>query len=584
MSYPTNYHDASRAYTPTNFDRRPRTPGTPGTFESGAGRFQFNNQSNDRFSQRYDDPAQRSPVMGDTYYFNKEGGAAAGATGRRGPRGSTAAAAAGAGGVESAYAAPPAKKNWFRRHPCLVLLIVLIIVIIGAVAGGVGGALSSKNSSNSNLAASGDNAGSTSSKKGSGSSTASGGSKTSSASAPAATTPAPIVALAKWNMTDPASKIYGVSIGNWLVLERWLMEDWFTSTAGDNSWDEWSFTKNLGDQALPALQAHWNTWVNETSLDALKSVGVNAVRIPVGYWAFVDTIGGEPYLAKSGQTDQLQKMLGWLYDRGMYALIDLHGMPGSQSGDQATGHNTSNPQWFDSDNFAYSTTVLSATLDWIAASNYSSVVQWVCPVNEPRPGQDSGKQAQLLSYYEKSYTMIKNAGLIMMFHNAFMASPMSYWSDFVTGKDPNYLVYNNNPYYGWFPPNSDQSSIIDSVCSIAQATQGYPVPVVMTEYSAINGVGSSFNTEYLNTEISAYAWSGGSFFWNFRADHSTSQVLAVANKNMDQYSFTTLIADGTITAPANLQESILDTINALPQTQCGKIPTAKWTNPSTDTS
>lgn len=560
---------------------RPRTPGTPGTFDSGVGRF----QSQENFHGRYDDPRQSrntSAMAGDTYYFNKEGGRAAAATG----------AGAGAAGIEAGRrGAATGQKNWFRRHPWLVALIVL--VIIAAVGGGVGGYFGTRGSSNNsdlatNSGSDSASGGSSSSSKGSGSSTAkSGGTKTTAGATPAATTSAApsITPLPKWNMTDPNSKIYGVSIGNWLVLERWLMEDWFTATAGDNAWDEWSFTESLGTGALPALQAHWNSWVNESSLDALKSVGVNAVRIPVGYWAFVDTINGEPYLAKSGQTDQLQKMLGWLYDRGMYALIDLHGMPGSQNGDQSSGHNTSNPTWFDSDNFGYTYTVLNATLDWIAASNYSSVVQWLCPVNEPRANGNSGKQAQILSYYETAYTQIKNAGLIMMFHNGFEASPMSYWQDFATGKDPNHLVYNNNPYYGWFPPNSDSSGIISSTCNAAQATQGYPVPVVMTEYSAINGVGStSFTQEYLTTQISAYAWSGGSFFWNFRADHSTSQVLAIADANMNEYSFTTLIAGGVITAPANTGETTIATIKALPNTQCGDIPTASWTNPSTDTS
>lgn len=572
---PSDYATDPRAMSPASFhDRpmskmsRPMTPGTPGTFDSNSGGF---HSSSNVYLNRYDDPNNmggRSPPLGsgNNYYFKEGGGAAIGANAAE----------------HGAVAANAGKKSWFRRHPWLVALIVLVVVVIAGVGGGVGGVLGSKSSSNNSDLASNSGSSSSTGKTNGGSTTSSGkgsGTSTTSAAPPASTT---VTALAKWNQTDPNSKIMGVSIGNWLVLERWLDEDWITGVAGDNVWDEWSFMNILGKTAAAtALEEHWNTWVNETDLDTLKSVGINAVRIPVGYWAFVPTVSNEPYLAQGGQTDQLQKMLGWLYDRGMYALIDLHGLPGSQNGDQSSGHNTSNIQWFEETNFQYTYTALNATIDWIQKSNYSSVVQWICPVNEPRANSISSRQSQLQQYYEDAYHYIKEAGFIMMFHNAFESNPMSYWESFVTGKDPNYLVYNNNPYPGWFPAETSQSTIINSVCSTASNIQDYPVPVVMTEYSAINGVDStSFNKEFLNTQLSAYAWSGGSFFWNFRAEHSTSQVLAVADNNMDEYSLLTLIAQGVI-SPITSGASTISTLKALPNTQCGNIPTASWTNPST---
>ena len=36
-------------------------------------------------------------------------------------------------------------------------------------------------------------------------------------------------------------------------------------------------------------------------------------------------------------------MLGWLWKRGMRAVVDLHGLPGSQSGDANTGEDTTHP-------------------------------------------------------------------------------------------------------------------------------------------------------------------------------------------------------------------------------------------------
>jgi len=547
------------------------TPGTPGTFDSNLnqyGSYGQYNPSTENFNNRYDDPnaGNRSPQMGGTYYFDKEGGAAANGTG----------AATGAGA--SAAAVGAGKKNWLRRHPWLTALIALIIVAV-AVGAGVGGSMAGK--SNSDLASKGS---SSSDKNGSSSNSGSnsGSNSSSSSSGNTSSTPAAIKPLAKWNLTDPNSKMIGTSLGNWLVLERWMNEDWITGLAGDNVWDEWSFTEILGPtKALSALKDHWNSWVQESDIDTLHSIGINSVRIPIGYWAFVPVVQGEPYLAQSGQTDQLQKVLGWLYDRGMYAMIDLHGMPGSQNGDQSSGHNTTNPTWFDDSNIGYSYTVLSETIKWIQQSNYSSVVHSVCPVNEPHGYSDSSKLAAITAYYESAYTQLKAAGLIMMFHHAFATNPMSYWQSFATGKDPNFIAYNNNPYPGWFatPPITDSGTVVDAVCGFAQDSVGYPIPVVMTEYSAINSIGTSFDQEYYNTQLSAYSWSGGSYFWNFKAEHSTSQVLAIADSHMDEYSLTTLATNGLV-AKSDTSKTALQQIKALPNQQCGDIPTASWTNPS----
>lgn len=51
---------------------------------------------------------------------------------------------------------------------------------------------------------------------------------------------------------------------------------------------------------------------------ALK--GINQLRIPTGYWAWIPTLENEPYL---NRTDIYQyyinRVLSWAYDRGMYA-------------------------------------------------------------------------------------------------------------------------------------------------------------------------------------------------------------------------------------------------------------------------
>ena len=145
----------------------------------------------------------------------------------------------------------------------------------------------------------------------------------------------------------------GVALGNWLVLEQWmnevrpfrrrislfaaqcLIQPWFNASANNNASviDEWNFMLAIGDNATAVMHEHYATWVTEADIEALHEAGANHLRIPVGFWAFIPTIAPEPYLSQGGQLEYLENVLAWAYARKMYAIIDLHALPGSQNGE-----------------------------------------------------------------------------------------------------------------------------------------------------------------------------------------------------------------------------------------------------------
>lgn len=65
----------------------------------------------------------------------------------------------------------------------------------------------------------------------------------------------------------------------------------------------------------------------------MKEYGLNAARIPIGYWAF-DVQPGESYL-KLDQWAMLLRACGWAQKHGIKVIVDLHGAPGSQNGEHA---------------------------------------------------------------------------------------------------------------------------------------------------------------------------------------------------------------------------------------------------------
>ncbi|SPO48723.1 related to Glucan 1,3-beta-glucosidase precursor [Moesziomyces antarcticus] len=572
-------------------------PGTPGSF----GRYSVTSSNFEKYDREGAATPQAQGLLASgerssTYYFNKEGGAAAGATGaasgfhqyqgRRGQGYNPANNAALEGGYKTAK-----RPNFIRRRPILFCVLVLLVLIAAGVGAGVGISQSNK-SSNKNLSAQNASSGSKSGASPTASASAANPSSSSSSDAGSnrgSSTPAApkITPFPRWSWTDTNTKAYGVSLGSWLVLERWQLEDWMVQEGGPNAWDEFRFTQNLGTRAASVLQDHQNTWVTEADMDSLQNAGVNLIRIPIPFWAFIPTVSGEPYVT-TGYVDQLNKMLQWCYNRNMYVMLDLHAMPGSQNGDQSSGHNTTDIEWYTQANQARSDTFLKNVLDWATTSNYSSIINSIGPVNEPRIVDDNWALDQnrfqiAQAYYERSYATCLKYNMPMLFHNGFapgtVQDKMKLWKPFVTGKDPNMLIYEDHPYPGWFQtPEPGADAIQTSVCEYGAASNSFGVPIVMGEFSAINNLNStSYSRTYLQMQLATYGWSAGSVFWNFKANKSQTKVLALADNLMELYSFLDMMGDGYMPNPGK-GGNVRNFYANLPN-PCGGFQTFGWNNP-----
>lgn len=94
--------------------------------------------------------------------------------------------------------------------------------------------------------------------------------------------------------------------------------------------DEYTYGEHYGPvEAGRLLTQHWDTWITEDDLAQIASLGLNHVRIPIGWWA-LDKVRTEPY--PQGQYPYLFKAVGWAKKHGLKVMIDLHGAPGSQNG------------------------------------------------------------------------------------------------------------------------------------------------------------------------------------------------------------------------------------------------------------
>ena len=78
----------------------------------------------------------------------------------------------------------------------------------------------------------------------------------------------------------------------------------------------------------------YSTFITRDDFDDISRAGLNAVRIPIGFWA-VDIAPWEPYT--DGQYPYLIQAVQWAREFGISVSIDLHGLPGSQNGQDNSG-------------------------------------------------------------------------------------------------------------------------------------------------------------------------------------------------------------------------------------------------------
>ncbi|MBC8140004.1 MAG: glycoside hydrolase family 5 protein [Armatimonadetes bacterium] len=121
----------------------------------------------------------------------------------------------------------------------------------------------------------------------------------------------------------------GVNLGAWLVLEKWMTPSLF---AGLKAGDEYTLSQELGKTKTAALlKKHRDTFITDADFAWIAERGLNAVRLPVGYWIAEEN---PPYV--SGWAT-VERAFAQAKKHGLGVLLDLHGAPGSQNGMDHSG-------------------------------------------------------------------------------------------------------------------------------------------------------------------------------------------------------------------------------------------------------
>ena len=183
---------------------------------------------------------------------------------------------------------------------------------------------------------------------------------------------------------------------------------------GTDAVDEYTFMQTPGARAK--LREHQKNFIREEDFRWMSRNGVNAVRIPIGYWIFE---GDDPYVSCIGRLDWAFAMAE---KYSIQVLISLHGAPGSQNGRDHSGR-VGRADWYRSAEYR------QATIDVLVrlAERYrDSEVFWGLQLlNEPLTRV---VQWRLRRFYNQAYRRlidILRPHTRVVFHDAFTPRMLS---------------------------------------------------------------------------------------------------------------------------------------------------------------
>ncbi|KAF9158172.1 hypothetical protein DFQ26_007925 [Actinomortierella ambigua] len=235
--------------------------------------------------------------------------------------------------------------------------------------------------------------------------------------------------------------IRGVNLGGWLVLEPFITPSLFEPYVDQGVEDEYTLTKLLGrDKAQDLLRRHYSTWVTEDTFKRIRDLGLNHVRIPIGFWALGNLAEDEPYVPDLS-LDYLLQGLKWAAKYGLRVMVEIHAAPGSQNGWNHSGH-AGKIHWVDgtllgTKNGQRTIEYMTQLVRLVNGSGFEHVVPMFGILNEPAIFMLERNDVD--QWYKQAFAALRNVtggaghGPWAVIHDGFLG--LSEWEGFMPGAD-----------------------------------------------------------------------------------------------------------------------------------------------------
>lgn len=334
----------------------------------------------------------------------------------------------------------------------------------------------------------------------------------------------------------------------WLISERWMMtNEWDNAMGCAGTESEFDCMRNNypGDKRETGNQkfeTHWKTWINADSVQSAYDVGLNTIRIPIGYWSYTDIVdkGSEPFADGDKMLPYLDAVVKKAADLGMYVIIDLHGAPGGQQEDVFTGQNNKPAGFYNDYDFQRAENWMSWMTKRIHSNPAYSTVGMIEVLNEPvskhdkdnrypAPGQEPGLVAK---YYPGALKAVRDAEASLnvpddkKLHVQFMSSKWDSGnprdnSDVANDK---LTSYDDHNYIGFAlgDNDDDQSALMRSACTDNRVVNGQDFAITgeWSMTSKVDPSNADFFKKFFTAQQQLYEKPGmsGWVYWTWKTE------------------------------------------------------------------
>jgi endoglucanase len=121
----------------------------------------------------------------------------------------------------------------------------------------------------------------------------------------------------------------GINLGNWLLPEGYMFK---FKSANSPRLIQTVMNELVGeDEARRFWKQYRDNYITRDDIRFIKQAGFNSIRVPFNYRLFVSE--AEPQKLEGPGYELLDRVVDWSGREGLFVILDMHGAPGGQTGD-----------------------------------------------------------------------------------------------------------------------------------------------------------------------------------------------------------------------------------------------------------
>ncbi len=298
----------------------------------------------------------------------------------------------------------------------------------------------------------------------------------------------------------------GVNVSSWLIMEGWMCPMDSSGLADNYSVLQMLNTRFGVATQESLIETYQDAWLTTNDLDNIKALGMNCVRLPF-WWGDVQRLDG------TWRTDAFAQM-DWLvtnaWQRGIYTIIDCHGVPGGQSPSDSTGQFNQNQYWTNAV-FQQQTSLIWSNV--AAHYNGNPGVAGYDLINEP---YGAPTQAAIWTAYNSLYQTVRavDPDHIIIMQGTWAGNGLN-WEWNVLPPPTQYgwtnVVYSMHAYAGTTTPAGEQAET-DKQVSDFNNHLSWNVPCFIGEFNS-HGTQTAWQYAVLQYDQHNMSWAN----WAYKA-------------------------------------------------------------------